>query len=60
MANEGQTVTYKPGNAMYDSIDLGVEGVEPILQSGTKIPAGKEDEVKEAAKKQNAEIRKVG
>lgn len=49
-----------PSSWQTDYFDPSVEGVEPISQAGTDVPAAKEDAVRDAAKRSGVSLKKVG
>jgi hypothetical protein len=62
MADEktkSKTVKLAFVNPMYNSYDFKVSGVDEIRAGGTEVPAGKEKEVREAARKKGIELTKV-
>lgn len=48
-----------PVDFRVDSFDPKVEGVDPLTLAGTGVPAGKVDQVKEAAERSNIKLREV-
>ena len=60
MANEkSNTVSLEPADFRVDEFNSGVEGVEPIRKGGTEVPAGKEEEVRNAAKRAGVSLKKA-
>lgn len=56
---ESGTIKLAPRDFRVDSFDPKVEGVEPLTPAGTEVPAGKEQEVREAAVRSKVEIKEV-
>jgi pyruvate dehydrogenase E2 component (dihydrolipoamide acetyltransferase) len=49
----------KPADYRVDVFDHGVEGVDPITQEGTEVPADKEEKVLQAANEQDITLVEV-
>ena len=58
-AKKKDTVTLAINDWRVNDWDFKVQGVDPITQEGTEVPASKEQEVRKAAKKHGVELKKL-